>query len=147
MAGWLSRRKGTTVAAPASATGRLVTEGTASREEPESDGNAGQPAARLPDFTSPSSSTDIRFDDMDLPPLRPHADADGSLEPARPTTPPAATLTDAQIEDLVARVAERLADGVLGDELRDSVRRVVSETSERLVREEIARLRREAERD
>jgi hypothetical protein len=50
-------------------------------------------------------------------------------------------LTDDQIEAIAARVAEKLTAGVLGDQLRQSVTRIVSETSERLVREEIARIR------
>ena len=49
-------------------------------------------------------------------------------------------LTDAQMEAIAQRVADKLASGVV-------VARIVSETSERLVREEIARIRYEAERD
>lgn len=56
-------------------------------------------------------------------------------------------LTDAQIEEIAKRVADKLAAGILGDRLREEVRRVVSETSERLVREEIARIRAEAEHE
>ena len=47
------------------------------------------------------------------------------------------TLTDALIEDLTQRVIERLAP----DLVRDVVKQVVAEVSERLVREEIERIR------
>jgi hypothetical protein len=50
-------------------------------------------------------------------------------------------LSDADIERLSARVAERFAAGPL----RDEVRRIVAEVSERMVREEIARIRHVAE--
>jgi hypothetical protein len=59
----------------------------------------------------------------------------------------AAALSDAQLDQLAERVADKLTAGVVGDRLRDTVRRVVAETSERLVREEIARVRAEAERE
>jgi hypothetical protein len=56
-------------------------------------------------------------------------------------------LTDAQINAIAQRVADKLAAGVVGEKLRETVARIVSETSERLVREEIARIRFEAERE
>jgi hypothetical protein len=55
-----------------------------------------------------------------------------------PATP--GELTDAQIEAIAQRVADKLAAGIVGDRLREAVTRIVSETSERLVREEIARI-------
>ena len=68
--------------------------------------------------------------------------------------PPASTeklgtgeLTDAQIDAIAQVVADKLAAGVVGEKLRQTVARIVSETSERLVREEIARIRFEAERE
>ncbi len=67
----------------------------------------------------------------------------GSGAPAAPNGP--VEITDAQIEAIAERVAEKLAAGVVGDRLRESVARIVSETSERLVREEIARIRAEAD--
>ena len=68
---------------------------------------------------------------------------------------PPPEITDAMLEQIADRVAERLNAGSLGDQLReamtatirDTVRAVVSETSERLVRDEIARLKAQAERD
>ena len=63
-------------------------------------------------------------------------------------TPP--EITDAMLEQIATRVAERLSTGLLNamtTTIRDTVRAVVSETSERLVREEIARVKGEAERD
>lgn len=64
-------------------------------------------------------------------------------------------ITDAMLDQIADRVAERLNAGSLGDQLRDAmtatiretVRAAVSETSERLVRDEIARLKAQAERD
>ena len=60
---------------------------------------------------------------------------------------PSGELTDAQIEAIAQRVADKLAAGIVGDRLREAVSRIVSETSERLVREEIARIRYDAGRD
>jgi len=56
-------------------------------------------------------------------------------------------ITEAQIEQIATRVADKLGAGVLGESLRETVRRVVTETSERLVREEVARVRAEFGRD
>ena len=67
----------------------------------------------------------------------------GSVVPAMPTGP--VEISEAQIEAIAERVAEKLAAGVVGDRLRETVARIVSETSERLVREEIARIRAEAD--
>ncbi|MGH9201945.1 MAG: hypothetical protein ACRD2A_12005, partial [Vicinamibacterales bacterium] len=67
--------------------------------------------------------------------------------PGSGTSVSAAELTDAQIEEIARRVADKLAAGVLGDRLREEVRRVASETSERLVREEIERIRTQADRE
>jgi hypothetical protein len=66
---------------------------------------------------------------------------------ARATSTGPVEVTEAQIEAIAQRVADKLSAGVLGDRLRDTVARIVSETSERLVREEIARIRSEAGRD
>jgi hypothetical protein len=49
----------------------------------------------------------------------------------------APVITDAMIDDIAQRVAQRLA----GAALPDVVARIVSETAERLVREEIERLK------
>jgi hypothetical protein len=75
----------------------------------------------------------------------------------RPEPPATATaavaavpqITDDMLDQIAARVAERLSAGLLGDQLknlmaatvRDTVRAVVSETSERLVRDEIDRIK------
>lgn len=56
-------------------------------------------------------------------------------------------LTEAQLERIAQRVADKLAAGVIGDRLREAVSRIVSETSERLIREEIARIRAEGDRE
>jgi len=64
-------------------------------------------------------------------------------------------ITDAMLDQIAQRVVDRLSSGTFGVELReamaetlrDSVRTVVSETAERLVREEIARVKARIERD
>ena len=64
-------------------------------------------------------------------------------------------ITGAMLDQIAERVAERLNAGLLGEHLRDAmmatiretVRAVVSDTSERLVRDEIARIKAQAERD
>lgn len=64
-------------------------------------------------------------------------------------------ITDAMLDTIAQRVADRLDSGAFGSHLREAmittvretVRSVVSETSERLVREEIARVRARAEDD
>ena len=68
---------------------------------------------------------------------------------------PAPEITDAMLDTIAQRVADRLNSGTFGADLRDAmtttvretVRSVVSETSERLVRDEIARVKARAERD
>ncbi len=67
--------------------------------------------------------------------------------PAPPPPAPPGELTETQVEAIAQRVADKLVAGIIGDRLREAVTRIVSETSERLVREEIARIRYEAERD
>ena len=77
--------------------------------------------------------------------------AEGIQVPA-PTTP---EITDAMLDQIAARVAERLGPGLFGEHMkdalaaavRDTVRDVVSDTSERLVRDEIDRIRQQAERE
>ena len=56
---------------------------------------------------------------------------------AAAATEPTLAVTDALVDEVVRRLVERLA----GEDLRDAVSRVVSETAERLVREEIERLK------
>lgn len=77
--------------------------------------------------------------------------------PPAPIVVPAAApeITDKMLDQIAARVADRLNSGTFGAGLRDAmtatvrdtVRSVVSETSERLVRDEIARVKAAAERD
>jgi CheY-like chemotaxis protein len=66
---------------------------------------------------------------LPLPPAEP--------QPAFSAEQAALTLSDEVIERIAARVADRLTEGLLGQ----TVSRVVTEVSERLVREEIARIR------
>lgn len=64
-------------------------------------------------------------------------------------------ITPEMLDQIASRVAERLNEGLFADHMRaamtttvrDTVRSVVSETSERLVRDEIARVTAQAERD
>ena len=67
------------------------------------------------------------------------------LPQVSPAEPLGLTLTDAQLQELAALVAARVATTMLGEQMRDSIRRIVSETAERLVREEIARIRADAD--
>lgn len=85
--------------------------------------------------------------------------------PSRPEPPPppapvvvqalAPEMTEAMLDQIAQQVAERLNAATFGAELReamttavrDTVRSVVAETSERLVRDEIARIKARAERD
>jgi len=67
--------------------------------------------------------------------------------PAAASEPVTPRLSDAQMEDLANRVAVQLATRVIDDRLREVVLTTVTEVSERLVREEIARIRADAERD
>lgn len=67
-----------------------------------------------------------------------------------PATPvvvhaPAPEITAAMLDQIAARVADHLRDA-MATTVRDTVRSVVSETSERLVRDEISRIRDKAER-
>lgn len=68
---------------------------------------------------------------------------------AAPLEVPAPQITDAMLDQIAARVAERLSAGLFNEQLkdaltgsvRDTVRSIVSETSERLVRDEIDRIK------
>lgn len=78
-------------------------------------------------------------------------------EPSAPVVVQAAApeITDTMLDQIADRVADRLSGSLFGDHLRaamastvrDTVRSVVSETSEKLVRDEIARVKAQAERD
>ena len=116
------------------------------------------PGADAPDLMLPSRKPPPNVDDLVLPETLAEeakhpreVDLRFVLSGSRPGTAAASDalpeLTDAQIEEIAKRVADKLAAGILGDRLREEVRRVVSETSERLVREEIARIRAEAEHE
>ena len=73
--------------------------------------------------------------------------SDGEVPPtdAGQPQPSVLDLTEAQFDLIAGRVAQKLTAGVVGDQLREIVRRVVAEIAERLVREEIARLRTDSE--
>ena len=68
---------------------------------------------------------------------------------------PPPEITSAMLDQIAERVAERLSTSLFADHLRgviattvrDTVRNVVSDTSEKLVRDEIARVRAQAEHD
>jgi hypothetical protein len=72
-----------------------------------------------------------------------------------PAVVAAPEITAAMLDQIASRVADRLNSGTFAADLReamsttlrDTVRSVVSETSERLVRDEIARVKARAERD
>ncbi len=91
----------------------------------------------------------------------PHLEPPPAATPAAPAMAPvvvqavAPEITGAMLDQIAERVADRLNAGAFGPHLReamtatvrDTVRSVVSETSERLVRDEIARVKARAERD
>lgn len=76
-------------------------------------------------------------------------------EPPAPVIQAPPEITDAMLDVIADKVAERLNGNLFADHLRaamtatvrDTVRSVVSETSEKLVRDEIARVKAQAERD
>ncbi len=91
----------------------------------------------------------------------PHLEPPPAATPAAPAMAPvvvqvvAPEITGAMLDQIAERVADRLNAGAFGQHLReamtatvrDTVRSVVSEISERLVRDEIARVKARAERD
>ncbi len=112
---------------------------------------SGMPS-RVEGLTSPSSSSDDYFDQLDaafaqrsapVPPSRsvdsgvvPTLDSVLKATPANPS-PSALVITDAMVDEVTRRVVERLGTRAL----REIVVDVVSEVAERLIREEIARIR------
>lgn len=77
--------------------------------------------------------------------VAPVAPVPAALATAPPPAAQRLQLTDDVLDQIAGRVAERLQTGAVGerlrDTIRDTVRTVVSETSERLVREEIERIK------
>ena len=113
------------------------------------------PDADPEQFMLPSKKPPPNIQDLVLPEtLAQEATHPKPVDLRHVMAPPASTekvgtgeLTDAQIDAIAQLVADKLAAGVVGEKLRQTVARIVSETSERLVREEIARIRFEAERE
>ena len=112
-------------------------------------------AAPMPPQSGPPPARDVADDFAALLAFeqgeQPQPPAQSEPEPA-PVVVYAAPpeITDAMLEQIATRVAERLNTGLLNAmtaTIRDTVRAVVSETSERLVRDEIARIKGDAERD
>lgn len=119
------------------------------------------PVPPTPDVHSPASR-DVADDFADLLAFE---QGERSHPPmaAVPEPPPPVVIqpeiTDAMLDQIAERVVERLNAGLFADHLReamtttvhdtvrDTVRTVVSETSERLLRDEIARVKAQAERD
>ncbi len=104
----------------------------------------------------PSSVADdfaalLAFETGDAPP----APVAPAVAAAPVTVAAAPEITDGMLDQIAQRVADRLNAGTFGTHLRDAmastvretVRSVVSETSERLVRDEIARIKGRAERE
>lgn len=103
-------------------------------------------------------AAEMGIHDLELPEAEPVPNAPAPLVPAVTGPPPVAKpevaplapeITDAMLDQIAQRVADRLNSGAFGAQLRDamtatvcdSVRSVVSDTSERLVRDEIARIK------
>ena len=116
------------------------------------------PSPSVPTSAVPSSVADdfaalLAFETGDAPPRR-----EPLVAPEPPpvvSQPVAPEITNEMLDQIAQRVSERLTAGTFGTGLRDAmtaavrdtVRSVVSETSERLVREEIARVKARIERD
>ncbi|MSO61299.1 MAG: hypothetical protein EXQ50_04285 [Acidobacteria bacterium] len=107
-------------------------------------------AEPVPNAPAPADGLDFDFglDDLVPAPLVPAVT--GPPPVAKPEVAPLAPeITDAMLDQIAQRVADRLNSGAFGAQLRDamtatvcdSVRSVVSDTSERLVRDEIARIK------
>jgi hypothetical protein len=126
---------------------RFASPGPADRAEPPTDPSD----LKLPSRKPPPNVKDLVLPETLAEEAKHPRDVDLSFAiSSRASGSPAASsgpaeITDAQIEAIAQRVADKLAAGVLGDRLRETVVRIVSETSERLVREEIARIRAEAD--
>ena len=90
-----------------------------------------------------------RLDD----PQQPRGPGEGDVELPQPLAPLAPQITTEMLDHVVVHVVERIQVGFSIDRLKDSitasirdtVRSVVSETSERLVREEIERIKSRAQ--
>jgi CheY-like chemotaxis protein len=149
----------------------VVEEVRAAAPEPISAAPAVETPAEPPSASVPPGSVAddfaalLAFETGDGPaPLPPE-----SVAPAAPAAPvalvapvppvvvqaPAPEITDAMLDQIADRVVERLNTATFGADLReamtatirDTVRSVVSETSERLVRDEIDRIKGRVERD
>jgi CheY-like chemotaxis protein len=120
--------------------------------------------ARMPDKAAPMpSSASARGVADDFATLLAFEQGERPHPPARSERGPApgvvralpAEITDAMLDQIAERVVDRLNAGSFADHIREAmtatvretVRTVVSDTSERLVRDEIARLKAQAERD
>jgi hypothetical protein len=123
-----------------------------------SSGPAGDAGSRSdsPDIQIPSRKPPPNLKDLVLPetlaqesqhPREVHVNFPLSVGTVAATSTGPVEIGAAQIEAIAQRVADKLSAGVLGDRLRETVARIVSETSERLVRDEIARIRAEADRE
>lgn len=114
------------------------------------------PSSVAPSSVAPSSVADdfaalLAFETGDPIPHRepPPAPAAVTVQAVAPE------ITDEMLDQIAQRVADRLNGGTLGADLRqamtatirETVRSVVSDTSERLVRDEIARVKARIERD
>lgn len=116
------------------------------------------PMAPMPPIASvvpaPSSSEPQSLIADDFAALLAFEQGEKPLPPVAPVAAPeirvvAPEITGDMLDQIAARVADRLSAGAFGDQLRDAmastlrdtVRSVVSETSERLVRDEIERIK------
>jgi CheY-like chemotaxis protein len=125
--------------------GRAGGEGGAARmvESPPATAGRAEPGAATP-APSPIDSFSAllaeELDDFSLPPSWGALAGRGTpsaAHPAAAASPGTAALTDAQMDDLARRIAERLSDAVI----REVVEQRVLEIAERLVREEIERIK------
>jgi CheY-like chemotaxis protein len=99
------------------------------------------PPAHLASTSAPSSHTAAADKPVDKPaapkPTNPFATLSAAKAEAAARPAPAPVITDEVIEEIVSRVLQRMTDRVV----RETVADVVSQTAERLVQEEIERIR------
>jgi CheY-like chemotaxis protein len=101
--------------------------------------SAPQPSMSTAPATAPTAASAAPPGPAPLPPMPPLADAFAALlaaergQPVVPSAHRAAAISDEQIDEIVTRVIERMGD--------QSTRRTVLEAAERLVREEIQRIK------
>ena len=127
------------------------TQGPAPDSAPQAPLAPSVPTVLVPNSVADDFAALLAFETGDaVPHQEPAPPAPAAAAPAPVVVPAAAPeITDAMLDQIAQRVADRLDSGAFGAQLRDAmtatvrdtVRSVVSDTSERLVRDEIERIK------